>query len=150
MNSVLNYTFARKDFAKILKISIYLIKHLVRQLRCLFNHLPKWWVCDCINDHTSSFCRLSAKVSLFCVRWYTVTWNPLTSSTWTSPAAPSLCVSVILASRSSYVPTTACWWRPATPPTLWRLKCSRSRATTPPVTSGVWASCYTPCWPGKH
>ncbi len=105
-------------------------------------------------------------------RWCTGTWSPATSSTWTIQETPTPFASVTSASPSSCEETTGCCWLPATRLTSWlprwvsaaahalrwqtlahvSLICCRcwwGRATTPPVTSGVWESCSTPCWPGQ-
>lgn len=52
-------------------------------------------------------------------RWYTETWSPVTSSTWTTREIPTLSGYATLGLPSSFAEGTACSSPPVTPPTLW-------------------------------
>lgn len=52
-------------------------------------------------------------------RWYTETWSPVTSSTWTTREMPTLSGYATLDLPSSFVEETACSSPPVTLPTLW-------------------------------
>lgn len=52
-------------------------------------------------------------------RWYTATWNPVTSSTWMTREIPTLSGYVTLDLLSSFGEETACSSPPVTLPTLW-------------------------------